>query len=345
MTQSYPAYGVHYFLTAAYESPSEFARVTADVQSTQCLQNLGSYMEHESKASFLVASESFGTSVFLMYSPKITIPFITLPPIVKATAVPLVIVLLIKKNSRPLPLEKIKSISRRSLPPIPRTDTLYSNPMYQIAARHFGVSKTFIDYIRGKDYCIYTAACSTEPSLWPAAPDWTADDPESRRLFKLLTLLDAKRKGWISLETDVVFIHADTWDSTETPMTSSLVTRAAQSETQFFRFGTSLAPLYGEQPHVKAVFPIGGILTFTPRAIFEKCEKVFQLIDQAANNTFWQVYVHAETIGLLNLLVHEPKAPPSCSHALVGILARLKSNSFDKTCLCITSSLPPPNLM
>ena len=56
-------------------------------------------------------------------------------------------------------------------------------------------------------------------------------------------------------------------------------------------------------------FLVGGIITFTPRAIFENCEKLLQLIDEVGNNLFWQVYVHAETIGLLDLLDREATAP------------------------------------
>ena len=51
LTESYPAFGIHYFLTAAYDPPTEFARVTADAQNLTFLQNISLYMEHECKVS------------------------------------------------------------------------------------------------------------------------------------------------------------------------------------------------------------------------------------------------------------------------------------------------------
>ncbi len=259
-----------------------------------------------------------------------SIPFINLPPIVKTTATPLVIALLPKKGPRALPLERIKSMSRCCDPLTPRDVTISSNPKYQIAARHFGLTQSLIDYVSGKDFCIYTAACSTDLLSWREPTNWTLDDPESTRLSNMLIQCGAKRKDWLDIGAEIVFLHANTWNSPESLLMSNIVVRAGQSHSQFFRFGTVSAPLPGEKPHIRAVFPtgkflpcldqtsypvltlchfVGGILTFTPRAIFENCQKLFQLIDDAGNNPFWQVYIHAETIGLLDLLGREATAP------------------------------------
>ncbi len=51
LTKSYPVFGIQYFLTAAYDPPTEFARVTADSQNLPFLENLSSFMEYECKVS------------------------------------------------------------------------------------------------------------------------------------------------------------------------------------------------------------------------------------------------------------------------------------------------------
>ena len=175
----------------------------------------------------------------------------------KATATPLIIALLSKKGSRALPLERIKSTPHCCDPPTPHDATISSNPMYQIASRHFGLTQSFVDYVSGKDFCIYTAACSTDLLSWKEPTNWALDDPESGRLFNVLTQCGAKRKNWLDSGTEIVFLHANTWNTPQSLLVSNIVMRAGQSHSQFFRFGSVFAPLPGEKPHIKAVFPTG----------------------------------------------------------------------------------------
>ncbi|KAG8908137.1 hypothetical protein FRB99_000165 [Tulasnella sp. 403] len=171
--------------------------------------------------------------------------------------------------------------------PLPPSD----QPRWQIADRltisSFNITEGQLAEFQSVHFCLF--------------PDDENVNDDSRALVRFLQgTMKAKRVPSTDSKARVVFIHTSGWDSIE-KLPKFQERRRDAPQVMFYTYGWNVgaAP---ERYHLRNVFQLGGIISFTPRAILEDPEGVERLIKDAQNDPFWDVYITPSVISLVDEL-------------------------------------------
>ncbi|KAF8528064.1 hypothetical protein BU17DRAFT_61387 [Hysterangium stoloniferum] len=124
--------------------------------------------------------------------------------------------------------------------------------------------------------------------------------------------------------TRCIFIHVSSWPILH-KLPGIVHRRLRRPEVLFFTYGSDpiVDPSFWG---LQEVFPIGGIVTFTPRAIAENPIAVEKLITQLANHPLWTCYVLPSTIAMIvNVINDEIATDPDPDPKLKSIVEVLST--------------------
>ncbi|KAG0703112.1 hypothetical protein DFH29DRAFT_917942 [Suillus ampliporus] len=144
--------------------------------------------------------------------------------------------------------------------------------------------------------------------IWSFPADGTASHPgiETRQLKHVLDKTNAVSVS-LDAEARVIFIHVGALKTFY--KLSALVTKRRDSpEVRFFTYGTHES-VPSNRWGVREVFPLGGIVTFTPLAIAEDPSGCHGLIRQIAQHPLWECYLMPSIVGLSHALACGKEKP------------------------------------
>ncbi|KAJ3502486.1 hypothetical protein NLJ89_g8864 [Agrocybe chaxingu] len=174
-------------------------------------------------------------------------------------------------------------------PTLPRkswSSSLRNKPKYHRALRMLGFPQTLHD----------TYAARSHPYLY-----YIWDDPRNSSKIEsdcLRSILSQVRMKEVppAKEARVVFIHVGALKTLHN--LKGLNMRREAPHIQFYTFG-SHESIHPSAWAVKEVYPIGGIVTFTPLALDIDPLGVLHRIEQISRHPLWTCYVFSPVIGLL----------------------------------------------
>jgi len=169
-----------------------------------------------------------------------------------------------------------------------REFTLKTLPTYHRAIHILRFPKWLHDYMSqpNRPYCV-----------WWAPADGTSKEPgmETKLLLSILKQCRAKDVGH-KADVRAVFVHVGALQSLH-KLPALVERRSKRPEIQFYTYGTheSVSP---DQWGIRGIFPLGGIVTFTPDALVADPFGICQLITRLAKHPLWNCYVLPSTIGM-----------------------------------------------
>ncbi|EGO03137.1 hypothetical protein SERLA73DRAFT_158732 [Serpula lacrymans var. lacrymans S7.3] len=189
----------------------------------------------------------------------------------------------------------IDAILRR-LPNIDGTDpdglerryrSLVSKQYFYRATNILQISQELRDFMSSRSprpYCI-----------WSSVEDGSSSFTVEANLLKaVLEKCGAPDVGY-SAEARVVFVHNGAL-STLHKLPALAERRGQRSEVRFFTFGTheTVSP---DRWGVREIYPIGGIITFTPSALLNDPFGVYELMTKVTNHPLWECYLLPSVLG------------------------------------------------
>ncbi|KAI0651606.1 hypothetical protein C8Q79DRAFT_996983 [Trametes meyenii] len=152
-----------------------------------------------------------------------------------------------------------------------------------------GFPKTLYDFmvVPNHPYCI-----------WYAPGDLTASGPgyETRLLKEILATCTSKDAGY-KADVRVVFVHASAVSNLYR-LPALADRRAKRAELRFVVYGTHPS-VPCERWGVREIYPLGGIVTFTPTAILQGHYRIFQHINRIAEHPLWECYVLPSVVAMV----------------------------------------------
>ncbi|KAI0670147.1 hypothetical protein C8Q78DRAFT_1039423 [Trametes maxima] len=152
-----------------------------------------------------------------------------------------------------------------------------------------GFPKTLYDFmvVPNHPYCI-----------WYAPGDLTALGPgyETRLLKAILATCASTDVGY-KADARVVFVHASAVSNLHR-LPALADRRAKRAELRFVVYGTHPS-VPRERWGVREIYPLGGIVTFTPTAILQGHYRIFQRISQIAEHPLWECYVLPSVVAMV----------------------------------------------
>ncbi|KIP11426.1 hypothetical protein PHLGIDRAFT_474501 [Phlebiopsis gigantea 11061_1 CR5-6] len=127
--------------------------------------------------------------------------------------------------------------------------------------------------------------------IWNMPSDGTMKEPgfETKALVAVLNAWKAEEVGY-KVDVRVVFVHVGALRSLQ-KLEALAMRRAKRPEMRFYTYGTHHS-VHPERWGIKEIFPLGGVVTFTAKAILEDPFEVYRLIEQISQHPLWMCYVH-----------------------------------------------------
>ncbi|KAH7914492.1 hypothetical protein BJ138DRAFT_386616 [Hygrophoropsis aurantiaca] len=156
------------------------------------------------------------------------------------------------------------------------------------AMKLLGFPKALLDFmaIGVRPYCVW----------FPSDGDAKQPGFETRLLRFILGKTQAT---FVSPESTVrvIFIHVGALNTLDQfPMLASR--RRDSPEIQFWTYGTHHS-VSCDRWGVREIYPLGGVITFTPSAILENPVDSYQIMDRASEHPLWECYLLPEVLGLV----------------------------------------------
>ncbi|KAJ7666449.1 hypothetical protein B0H17DRAFT_1089829 [Mycena rosella] len=185
--------------------------------------------------------------------------------------------------------------------PIPSTADWKKNmekSKYQLALRILKFPKSLHEWMSksNRPYCI-----------WPPCGDQKAPrDRETGYLMAILTQCGAKK---VSFKTDIraIFVHVGALKHIrKLPL---LVERRSQTcSIRFYTYGTH-ETVHPEQWGIREIYPIGGVVTFTPSALYEDPWGVINTMKVIDKHPLWTCYILPSVLGMATKLSSPEEDP------------------------------------
>ncbi|KZT74733.1 hypothetical protein DAEQUDRAFT_4099 [Daedalea quercina L-15889] len=168
------------------------------------------------------------------------------------------------------------------------------------ALRILNVSKSLFKFLSttSRPYCI-----------WYSPADGQSGESAGMETAALRTVLAAFKAEDMGYKTDVriAFVHIGALKSLS-KLPALAERRNKQSDLRFYTYGTheSVPP---ERWGVHEIYPLGGIVTFTPSAILNNIIAVYELIKRIAEHPLWECYILPSVVAMLAKLTCQDQNP------------------------------------
>ncbi|KAI0336075.1 hypothetical protein GY45DRAFT_1342187 [Cubamyces sp. BRFM 1775] len=160
---------------------------------------------------------------------------------------------------------------------------------YHQALHILGFPKALYDFMSGpnRSYCI-----------WSAPGDETASGPgyETLLLREILSTCQSQEVGY-KADARVVFVHVGALDKLHC-LSALAERRAKRADVRFVTYGTH-PNVSSERWGVRELYPMGGIVTFTPSAIIQGHYRIFERMRQIAEHPAWECYVLPSVVAMV----------------------------------------------
>ncbi|KAI0768532.1 hypothetical protein BD413DRAFT_127687 [Trametes elegans] len=167
--------------------------------------------------------------------------------------------------------------------------------------------------------------------IWYAPGDVTATGPgyETILLQEILRTSSAKDNGYKS-SARVVFVHVGAL--AKLYCLPGLADRRGKSpEVRFVTYGTH-ASIPRDRWGIREIYPLGGIVTFTPSAIIQGFYRMFKRVKQIAEHPMWECYVLPSVVALVAKLscqgIHPLQAYDEGSFVYEDLLRAIEGGSI-----------------
>ncbi|KAI0702474.1 hypothetical protein BC835DRAFT_1320860 [Cytidiella melzeri] len=179
-------------------------------------------------------------------------------------------------------LQKVLSTNRQTL-------RLLQRPLFAQGLRIHKFTVEIYDFLTRspRSYC-----------MWHSPPEGKLDDSkyETSLLVAVLDACGAKNKGYKS-DVRVIFVHVGAL-STLGKLPALAMRKCKQQDMRIYSFGThSTVP--PNRWGLREIYPIGGIVTFTPAALLEDPLGIYKLIKMVDQHPLWMCYVHPYVLAAL----------------------------------------------
>ncbi|KAJ7250685.1 hypothetical protein C8J57DRAFT_1354528 [Mycena rebaudengoi] len=180
---------------------------------------------------------------------------------------------------------------------------------------------------------VYGRTCSHLSTLWYTGKD-DAPDKDTKYLLRVLQRSPAGVVGPGNVSAEVVFVHVGAMQSLH--HMPALAHRRRRPEVLFCTYGTDInVPKNRWGCH--ELYPIGGVVTFTPEALFNNPWGVVRVIRNLHAHPLWLAYLIPQVLGMaIRLPLEFPDVPPfprAFHHILEAIeqgeLALMRAPSAD----------------
>ncbi|KAH9947673.1 hypothetical protein B0H21DRAFT_316591 [Amylocystis lapponica] len=176
---------------------------------------------------------------------------------------------------------------------------LANRPFFYRALRVLKCPRDLLDYLsqRERPYCI-----------WHSPADGTTKRPgfETSALQHVLKTHRAKNVGY-KADVRFVFIHVGAL-STFHKFGALAMRRNKQPELRFMTYGTHDS-VHPERWGMRCIYPLGGVVTFTPSAILENLVGAYELIKKIAERPLWTCYILPSVVAMLAKLTCQGSHP------------------------------------
>jgi len=133
--------------------------------------------------------------------------------------------------------------------------------------------------------------------VWWSPGDGTTASPglETNLLNNIMKSCRAKNVRH-KADVRVVFVHIGAVKTLHR-LPALAERRSKRPEIHFYTYGTHVS-VPREQWGIRAIYPLGGIVTFTPGVLLENPIAVGRLIRQVAEHPFWECYILPSVLGM-----------------------------------------------
>ncbi|TDL28823.1 hypothetical protein BD410DRAFT_781374 [Rickenella mellea] len=180
-----------------------------------------------------------------------------------------------------------------------QTEILHANTKsrydYQMALDHLRLPEELVTFMPRRPYCVWATPIETKPTNHGCtfAPNLQRD---TEALLKVMKELQAENRGY-KTDIRVVFVHVGALCDMIRNLPAIMERRMRRPEIQFWTYGSheSVEPArWGS----REIFPVGGIVTFTPSALLEDPWGIELLIGKIHQHPLWDCYVLPSVLGL-----------------------------------------------
>ncbi|TFY59615.1 hypothetical protein EVJ58_g5677 [Rhodofomes roseus] len=179
-------------------------------------------------------------------------------------------------------------------------ETIARDPAVHRALRILNVPHSLYKFLSSysRKYCI-----------WYSPADGTVGEPpgmETAALRAVLTALKAMDMGYKS-DVRIIFVHVGAL-KTFHKLPALAERRSKRSEIRFYTYGTheSVPP---DRWGIREIYPLGGIVTFTPSAVLNNIVGVYELIKKIDEHPMWECYILPSVIAMLAKLTCQGDTP------------------------------------
>ncbi|KAH9890944.1 hypothetical protein C8Q73DRAFT_702301 [Cubamyces lactineus] len=160
---------------------------------------------------------------------------------------------------------------------------------YHQALHILGFPKALYDFMSAPNhpYCI-----------WNAPADETISGPgyETLLLKEILSTCASQELGY-KADVRVVFVHVGALDKLHC-LPGLAERRAKRADVRFVTYGTHPS-VPSDRWGIRELYPMGGIVTFTPSAIIQGHYRIFNRISQIAEHPAWECYVLPSVVAMV----------------------------------------------
>ncbi|KAK0505945.1 hypothetical protein EDD18DRAFT_1121334 [Armillaria luteobubalina] len=278
---------------------SQFARLVP-LEHTDRLKTLSKYMEKHSLVAVSPTKPSFEDTIesHVLYFPASS-------PIIKYfSGVP------ISKNVETLFFVAILARRVRDKPPAPAPSLSEHNvfkdrPNYmkkaelQHALRALEYPPWLHDLVsnRPRDYCVWYDDDNDKQNMrGKQMPfDLKGGNLETYWLATILEQYKGKNKGY-KADVEIIFVHVGALKTLH-KVGALVERRAKRPDILFVTFGTHQR-VHPERWGFRRIYPVGGIMTFTPKALVEDPLGIHQRVSQISENSNWEAYIMPAVLGM-----------------------------------------------
>ncbi|EKM60867.1 uncharacterized protein PHACADRAFT_204012 [Phanerochaete carnosa HHB-10118-sp] len=173
-----------------------------------------------------------------------------------------------------------------------------------------------LHHFNAADYDFFTRGVR-KYCIWHYPSDGSPTDLgfETRLLVAILDEWNAERAGYKE-DTRVVFVHVGSLHELH-KLQALALRRYKRPELRFYSYGTHASVPPGRWG-VREIYPVGGVATFSAKAILQDPFKVYELIEQFDEHPLWTCYIHPSVIA----------AVAKISYPGSDVISLLRQNDF-----------------
>ncbi|KAK0465307.1 uncharacterized protein EV420DRAFT_951890 [Desarmillaria tabescens] len=279
---------------------SQFARLVPleDIGHSR-LRTLSKYMEKHRLVAVSPTKPSFDDSTVeahVLYFPASSpiVKYFSGIPVIKDVETPFFVAILARRI-RDKPPESPSSLNEYNV--FKDQPKYIKNAELQHALRILKYPPWLHDFLsrRPRDYCVWYEDDKQDVRGKHKPFDLKGGNLETYWLAAILAQYGGVNKGY-KADVEVIFVHIGAVKTLHKLM-ALVERRAKRPDILFVTFGTHQR-VHPERWEFRRIYPIGGIMTFTPKALVEDPLGIHHRVSQISENNNWEAYIMPAALGM-----------------------------------------------